>query len=97
MYADAGSEYEKRVLSPRYTEGKLSDFSGVMNWFHADGKNHGFSSQFALLTLLYTFVTGMNLYIVTVLNKLQDTKYHQLCSHVKVFAGISGGFFPLQS
>jgi len=63
-----------------------------MNWFHADGKNRGFSSEFTLLMLLYTFVTDMNLYIVTVLNKLGDMKYHQLCGQVKVFADISDGF-----
>ena len=92
MYADAGFEYENRVLLPCYTEAKLSDFPVAMNWFHADGKNLGFSSEFTLLTLLCTFVTDMNLYIVTLLNKLQDMKYHQLCGQVKVFADISGGF-----
>lgn len=93
MYGDAGFEYGNRVLSLRYTEAKLSGFTVAMNWFHADAKNHGFSSEFALLMLLYTFGTDTNLYTVTVLNKLQDMKYYQLCGHVKVFADISGVFF----
>lgn len=52
-----------------------------------------FPLEFALRTLLlYAFVTGTNLYIVTLLNKLQDRKYHQLCGQVKVFADVPGGF-----
>ena len=92
MYEDADSDYENRVLLLCYTEAKLSDFTVANNWLHADGKNHGFSSEFALLTLLYTFVTDTNLYVVTVLSKLQDMKCHQLCGQVKVFADICGGF-----
>lgn len=79
MSADADSKYENRVLLLRFTEAELSDFTVAVNWFRADGKNRGFSSEFTFLMILYTFVTDLNLYIVLVLNKRQVMKYHQLC------------------
>lgn len=98
MYGDAGFEYGNRVLSPRYTEAKLSGFTVAINWFHADGKNRGFSSEFALLMLLYTFGTDTHLSIHS--NSTEQTSGYEILSVLWSREGVCRHlwcFFPLQS
>lgn len=55
--------------------------------------NCSLSSDFVLPIHLCAFVTAVNLYVVTVLNHLQDMRYHKLIHHkVKVSVLISRAF-----